>query len=86
MIDSWLFATLCLSFLSACAFLRVIPGPSLFDRLVAAMAGITLAAAAALVLTIAWGDLFILDAAIVLVLLLYAAVIAIAQFYRGAPA
>jgi len=80
MIDTWLFAALCISFLALCALLRVIPGPERNDRLVAFTAGITLAAAAALVLSIAQGNLIILDAAIVIALLIFAATIGYAKF------
>jgi multisubunit Na+/H+ antiporter MnhF subunit len=83
MIDTWLFAALLLGFLALCAILRVIPGPALNDRLVAGTAAITLAAAAALALSIAWGDLLILNSAIVLAMLCFAAIFATSQFMRG---
>lgn len=75
MIDTWLFAALCFGFLALCALLRVIPGPELSDRLVSFTAAITLFAASALVLCIALGNLFILDAAIIIVLILFAGTI-----------
>ncbi len=83
MIDTWLFAALCFGFLALCALLRVIPGPEKNDRIVSFTAALTLTAAAALVLSIASGDLFILDAAIVVVLILFAGIIAWGKFCGG---
>ena len=83
MIDSWLFAVLCLFILSICAILRIIPGPTRDDQLIAVNAAITLAAGAAIALSISWGNLFVLDVSIVLVTLCYAGTIAIARSKRG---
>ncbi|MDO9323811.1 MAG: monovalent cation/H+ antiporter complex subunit F [Methanoregula sp.] len=83
MIDTWFFAALCFGFLALCALLRVIPGPGRNDRIVSFTAAITLAFAAALVLSIAYGDLFILDAAILLALLLFAGTIGYEKFCGG---
>ena len=83
MIDTWLFAALCFGFLALCAFLRVIPGPERNDRFVSFTAAITLFAAAALVLTIASGNLFILDVAIIIALLLFAGIVGCAKFCGG---
>jgi multisubunit Na+/H+ antiporter MnhF subunit len=83
MIDTWLFAALCFSLLAVFALLRVIPGPEQNDRLVSFTAAITLAAAAALVLSISSGNLFILDAAIIVTLLLFAGTIGCAKFCGG---
>jgi multisubunit Na+/H+ antiporter MnhF subunit len=83
MIDSWLFAVLCLILLSICAILRIIPGPTRDDQLIAVNAAITLAAGAAVALSISWGNLFVLDVSIVLVTLCYAGTIAIAGSKRG---
>jgi multisubunit Na+/H+ antiporter MnhF subunit len=83
MIDSWLFAALCLIFLSICAILTIIPGPTRDDRLVAVNAAVTIAAGAAIALSISVGDLFALDAAIALVVLCYAGIIAIARSRKG---
>lgn len=83
MIDTWLFAALLFGFLALCAVLRVIPGPTLTDRLIAGTAAITLAAAAALALSIAWGDLIILNSAIVLALLCFAIVFAIPHLSKA---
>jgi multicomponent Na+:H+ antiporter subunit F len=83
MIDTWLFAVICLIFLSICAVVRIIPGPTRYDRLVALNTAITLAAGAALALSISFGNLFILDAAIALLALCFAGTIAIARFGKG---
>lgn len=86
MIDTWLFAAICLIFLSLCAIVRMIPGPSRLDRLVAANTAITLMAGAALALSISFGDLFILDASIALLAVCFAGTIAIAGFSRSEEA
>ena len=80
MIDTWLFAALCFGFLALCALIRVIPGPELNDRNVSFTTAITLFAAAALVLSIASGNLFILDSAIIIVLILFAGAISYAKY------
>ena len=83
MIDTWLFAVICLIFLSVCAVVRIIPGPTLFDRLVAVNTAITLTAGAALALSISYGNLFILDVSIVLLGLCFAGTISLARFGKG---
>ena len=83
MIDTWLFAALSFGFLALCALLRVIPGPERNDRIISFTAAITMAAAAAPVLSIASGNLFILDAAIIIALLLFAGTLGYAKFCGG---
>ncbi|MDP3563971.1 MAG: monovalent cation/H+ antiporter complex subunit F [Methanoregula sp.] len=83
MIDTWLFAALCFGFLALCALLRVIPGPGRNDRIVSFTAAVTMAAAAALVLSISSGSLFILDAAIIVMLIVFAGTIGYAKFCGG---
>jgi len=83
MIDSWLFAVLCLIFLSICAILRIIPGPTRDDQLIAVNAAITLAAGAAIALSISWGNLFVLDVSIILAALCYTGTIAKARSKKG---
>jgi multisubunit Na+/H+ antiporter MnhF subunit len=61
----------------------MIPGPERNDRIVSFTAAITLFAAAALVLSIAFGDLIILDAAIIIVLVLFAGTFYFAKFCGG---
>jgi multisubunit Na+/H+ antiporter MnhF subunit len=83
MIDSWLFAAICLIFLSVCALLRTIPGPTRDDQLVALNAAITIAAGAAIALSVSSGNLFALDVSIVLVALCYTGTIAFARSRKG---
>jgi len=83
MIDTWLFAELCLMFLSICAIVRAIPGPTPEDQLIGATTAITIAAGAALALSISWGNLFVLDVSIILTLLCYAGTIAYARSWKG---
>jgi multisubunit Na+/H+ antiporter MnhF subunit len=83
MIDSWLFAALCLTFLSICAILMIIPGPTRDDRLIAVTTTITITAGAAIALSISLGNLFVLDVSIVLIALCYAGIIALARTKRG---
>ncbi|MDD1695681.1 MAG: monovalent cation/H+ antiporter complex subunit F [Methanoregula sp.] len=83
MIDTWLFAAICLIFLSICAVLRSLPGPTRFDQVVALNTAFTLAAGAALALSISLGDLLILDASIAILALCFAGTIAIARFGTG---
>jgi multisubunit Na+/H+ antiporter MnhF subunit len=83
MIDTWLFAVLCLLFLSICAILRVIPGPTPEDQMVGVNAAITMATGAALALSISWGNLFVLDVSIVLAVLCYTGTIAYARSWKG---
>ena len=83
MIDTWLFAALCLIFLSICAVVRVLPGPTRFDQLVALNTAITLAAGAALAVSISLGNLLVLDASVVVLALCYTGTIAYARYGMG---
>ncbi|MGA2913021.1 MAG: hypothetical protein ABSE07_05855 [Methanoregula sp.] len=83
MINTWLVTVFCLFVLTICAVLRVIPGPARDDRFVAGTTAITLAAGAALGLSIYWGNLGMLDSSIALIALCYAGTIAMAQKERG---
>jgi multicomponent Na+:H+ antiporter subunit F len=83
MIDTWLFAALCLIFLSICAFVRILPGPTRFDQFVAINTAITLSAGAALLLSISLENLLILDASIALLALCFAGTIAYARYGMG---
>jgi len=83
MIDTWLFAALCLIFLSICAFVRILPGPTRFDQIVAINTAITLAAGAALALSISLGNLLILDASIALLALCFTGTIAYTRYGMG---
>jgi multisubunit Na+/H+ antiporter MnhF subunit len=86
MIDTWLFAAFCSSLLAAGAFFRVFRAGTRHDRFLAAMVAVTTGSAAGLVLSIAMGTLLILDATIVLALLCFAGLIALAKFPGGAGA
>ena len=83
MIDTWVLASVCMFLLALFALLRTIPGPTRFDRLVAVNAAITIAVAGALCLTIALGDIGILDMAIGAGVLCFAGVYATAHATRG---
>ena len=81
-LDIWLFAAVCLFILTFCAVLRVIPGPTLHDRLIATNIAATLACAGALALTISAGDLIILVRAGLLACIVFATTIRISQVQR----
>jgi multisubunit Na+/H+ antiporter MnhF subunit len=83
MINAWFFAALCLIFLTFCAIVRVIPGPTREDQLIAVNAAITIAAAAAIALSVFWQNLFVLDTSIAIVSLCYAGTIAYAHYGKG---
>jgi len=83
MINAWFFAALCLVFLTLCALVRVIPGPTHDDQLIAVNAAVTIAAAAAIALSIFWQSLFVLDISIALLTLCYAGTIAFAHYGKG---
>jgi multisubunit Na+/H+ antiporter MnhF subunit len=83
MINTWLVTVFCLIVLSICAVLRVLPGPARDDRFVAVNTAITLAAGAALGLSIYWGNLVMLDISIVLIALWYGGTIAMAWSAGG---
>lgn len=83
MIDTWLFAALCLFFLALCAILRVIPGPTRFDRIIALNVAITIAVAGGLVLAVAVGKPVMIDIVIVITALCYAGTIGLARTAHG---
>jgi multisubunit Na+/H+ antiporter MnhF subunit len=64
MIDTWLVAAIVFAVLALCILFRSIPARSRDDQLVAGTVAVSLAAAAALTLSIAWSSLLILDLAI----------------------
>jgi multisubunit Na+/H+ antiporter MnhF subunit len=87
MIDTWLFAAVCLILLAMCAVLRIfMSGPSPDDRVVAMNAAITIAAGSVLGLGISWGNLFILNIFIVLIALLYGGLYIMARYRNGEKA
>jgi multisubunit Na+/H+ antiporter MnhF subunit len=83
MIDTWLLAVFFLSLLTLGALLRVVRIRSRFDRLVAAIVAIPLAAATGLLLSIALGNFLVLNITIVLVLLCFAGLVAKVHVGRG---
>lgn len=82
-LDIWLFAGVCLFILAVCAVLRVIPGPTLYDRLIAVNIAATLACAGALALTVSAGNLLIPVLAGLLACIVFATTIRISQVQRG---
>jgi multisubunit Na+/H+ antiporter MnhF subunit len=86
MIDTWLLAVFFLSLLTLGALIRVARIKSRFDRLVAALVTIPLAASAGLLLSIALGNLLVLNITIVLVLIMFAALVAAVHSGRGETA
>ncbi len=80
-IDTWLFAAICLFFLSFCAVLRIFPGPSRLDRLVAINVAITIACSGFIALAIAWGNLMIMGIALILAGIGFLGTIESAHFY-----
>ena len=83
MINAWFFAAICLLFLTLCALVRIIPGPTRDDQLIAVNAAVTIAAAAVIALSIFWQNLFVLDTSIVIVTLCYAGINAYAHYGKG---
>jgi len=86
MIDPWFFAAFCLLLVAACALVRVIRIPVLYDRLVAATVFVTVAAAAGLAASIGLGSTTALDIVIILALLGYAAIMASGTIAQEATA
>jgi len=86
MIDTWLFAAVCLFLLTAGALVRVLCTKNRHDRYLAAMVAVTIGSSAGLVLSIAMGTLFILEMTIVIALLCLAGIIARVKFSGGAGA
>jgi len=83
MINAWFFAALCLIFLTFCAIMRVISGPEPEDQLIAVNASVTIAAAAAIALSVYWGNLFVLDMSIAIITLCYAGTIVYLRYGKG---
>ncbi|MFA4860879.1 hypothetical protein [Methanoregula sp.] len=85
MIDTWLLAVFFLALLTLGALLRVVRIKSRFDRLVAAIVAISLGAATGLLVSIAFGNLLVLNITVILVLICFAVLIAGVRF-RGETA
>ncbi|WP_321507753.1 hypothetical protein [uncultured Methanoregula sp.] len=86
MIDTWLLAVFFLALLTLGALIRVIRIKSRFDRLVAAIVAISLAALTGLLLSIALGTFLVLNITILLVLVCFAGLVAKIHFSKGDPA
>jgi len=86
MIDTWLFAAVCLFVLAFCAALRILPGPTTrLDQLIALNAAITIACSGLLCLAIAVGNIFVLDSAMILAIAFFAGTILFADRNPGEP-
>jgi len=83
MIDSWLFASLCLFFLGICAIIRIIPGPTRLDRIVAANSAITIISAGMLVASVFMGSLVLIEITIIVVVICYAVSGIMANIHGG---
>jgi multisubunit Na+/H+ antiporter MnhF subunit len=65
-IDTWLFTAICLFILATGALLRIIPGPTRLDRLMAINIAVSIACAGALALTISQGNVWVLELTIII--------------------
>ena len=83
MIDIWLFAAVGFFILTFCAVLRIIPGPTLNDRLIAVNVATTLACAGALALTVSVGSLLVVLIAGLIACIVFATTIRISQVRKG---
>ena len=83
-IDIWLFAAIAFFIIAFCAVLRILPGPTVNDRLIAVNVATTLACAGALALTVSAGNLLVLILALLLACIVFATTIRISQVRRGA--
>jgi multisubunit Na+/H+ antiporter MnhF subunit len=83
-IDIWLCVAIGFFILTFCAVVRIIPGPTLNDRLIAVNVAVTLASAGALALTVSVGNLLVALVAVVLACVVFATTIRIFQVRKGA--
>ncbi|MFY9748989.1 MAG: hypothetical protein WAK75_01480 [Methanoregula sp.] len=83
-LDIWLFTAVGFFILTFCAVLRIVPGPTLNDRLIAVNVAATLACAGALALTVAMGSLLVALVAGLTACVVFAATIRISQVRKGA--
>lgn len=82
-LDTWLFAAICLFILAIGALLRIIPGPTRLDRLMAINIAISLSCAGALALTLAWGKVWILELTIIIAAVCFVGTIGAASRFRS---
>ncbi|MCX6688189.1 MAG: monovalent cation/H+ antiporter complex subunit F [Methanoregula sp.] len=85
MIDTWLFAAVCMVVLAFCAVLRILPGPTRLDQMIALNAAITIACSGLLCLAIALGNLFVLDIAMILAIAFFVGTIWFTGRDQGEP-
>jgi len=71
MIDSWLVASILLFVLALCAAVRILPGPTRLDRLVAVNVTVTIACTGLFLFAISLGNLLMLDFAILLAVIFF---------------
>ena len=83
MIDTWLFASLCFFILAICAAIRIIPGPTLFDRLVAVNTAVTIAIMGGLAASISYGNFLILELVIAFSVISYTTIAIVGIRFRG---
>jgi multisubunit Na+/H+ antiporter MnhF subunit len=84
-IDIWLFTAIVFFILTICAVLRIIPGPTLNDRLIAINVAVTLACAGSLALTVAAGSLLIALISGLLACIVFAITIRCSQTHKRSP-
>ncbi|MDD1701735.1 MAG: hypothetical protein LUQ31_01985 [Methanoregula sp.] len=82
-LDMWLVAAICLFIFAFCAVLRVIPGPTLRDRLVSINIATTLACAGALAITVTSGDLLVIVLAAIFACIVFAVTIHLSEVQPG---
>lgn len=82
-LDIWLFAAACFFLLAFCAALRITPGRSIEDRLIAADVAATLGCSGALALTVSLGELLIPVFAGLVACIIFATTFRISQDLSG---
>jgi len=83
-IDIWFIAAAGFFLLTLCAILRIFPGPTLNDRLIAVNVATTLACAGSLALTVALGSLLVVLIAGLLACIVFATTVRISQVRKEA--
>jgi multicomponent Na+:H+ antiporter subunit F len=83
MIDVWIFAVLCLTFLMALSVLRLVLGPTAPDRVIALDTVNTLVIASMILLGVVFKQIIFVDVAIVYGLLSFVSTLYIAKYIGG---
>lgn len=78
-IDIWLVAAICLFVFTVCAIIRIIPGPTLRDRLISVNIAATLACAGALAVTVSTGSLIVVVITAIFACIVFAVTIHMAE-------